>query len=1403
MAFLHLDRLYILAGEGQVLRVFDHAENKLIGSYGIFNSEAIHGIVCHGVSCSNEAPRSTAILLLWGGRSISILNVGITLDLTHKVHVEAVVHEQFCTDWVMDGCFYAYHHIPDESIDESTSPDFFLVNAHNEVISLRLPRKSRGETELARNPIAAGPRSMLYSAHIITTGAGRVLIAAGTFSGEIIFWSFRPGNSGVALSSTHNIFRGHQGSIFGLQISEAAGDGPVQRVLASCSDDRTIRIWDVSDTTSQLSPKQLQPSSESGFGASDADSVKCLATAMAHTSRIWGLRFLRHKDDSWGLLSYGEDAIAQARILCPEPIGKVSSLEATRLRFELRHQTTYRYHSGKSIWAAAVHDESTYSCLISTGGADGRITSYRPRLKDLDLRSQASFYQNTIEEACGRQAADSQLSNGSDGHVSKKQPQAPAGHLFNALGGDWKISRTISDGIYSDLAGGFEGTATFTPREPSDDSYDAEYLYSEIGDFTTPQGLKLKANRQYVWRYHDSSDSVTVWFVKTDGSQTVDYLFHTLSFHKPESENREHFQQALPFDVTASGHHSCEKDDYQVDHTFRMKSISVIDQWTAKFTVRGPRKNYIAVSNYTRNGQLCEESESNEARAEVVSPPILPTGREGDWKLQRGDGFKTYAWLSETDFLASTEHGYILIGTVNYRGRTGQTAMPGISWETIHCKTSLRPSCIATSVPSMGIVLLTGSEGTIYLYQHSIKRVLAIHQLPGKLAYLRAQDLRLSWADASRADPSTFHTALGSQENGWRHLKDRTTAVLEVGLVAKCLGSSEINVMFLRYSSEWSYSINELQYEFKDTFIVTSSCFVKIQIQLLILGSRRGELAVYDLSESLQRPRRGHTVRLHGDAITSIVVVANEFQACEVGKIFFATTGRDGTYKIHSLNVNQVEQRDDGGVIEIETVNDCKLPFGPYIEGAYFDFLTQHLFIWGFRSTQFIVWNESRKAEVLSVECGNAHRNWDYVAHKDGKGGGSFVFTKASLCCIYFQEQASHRVLQCGSHGREVKALALSPPSQDRGDLRSRFLVTGAEDTAIRIFGHGPANENPRLHCLRILTDHTTGIQQLRWSADGRRLFSAAGCEEFLVWRITPIHFIGLGVVREARCPTVTEPPDLRIMDFDVLTKPVAPGTTSDPRANAYLLTMAYSDSSMRVYYYSSWLEHKFHLVFTGSYTTHCLTQIRDLRPTFQGDLHLCTTSTDGSLAFWQLDTRDLPKSATPVPPQSPLWSLLHKGHQSSVKCLEIFPLSSSESIVVTGGDDGDVWLTHLNFSNSEGSYPTSAVIKLSPAHAAAVTSVACLGTADMGKSGMLLLASVSTDQRLKVWIVAIDKGAGLEGVRLANASDVYTNVADPSSLGHFQDEEGRLWLYVAGVGIEIWRVKLEVPPIRDSFRVH
>lgn len=194
----------------------------------------------------------------------------------------------------------------------------------------------------------------------------------------------------------------------------------------------------------------------------------------------------------------------------------------------------------------------------------------------------------------------------------------------------------------------------------------------------------------------------------------------------------------------------------------------------------------------------------------------------------------------------------------------------------------------------------------------------------------------------------------------------------------------------------------------------------------------------------------------------------------------------------------------------------------------------------------------------MSIECGGAHRNWAYVPLPESDGGGRFIYTKASTLHIHSQSEASHKVIQAGGHGREIKAVAVSPPLQSFEGESDRYIATGAEDTCIRIWSY-KAEELKSTHTV---SKHITGIQALHWSSNGQYLFSAAGREEFFVWRVQPLPLPGLevGVVCVSQCPAVTEAGDLRIMDFEILE------VREDAEATRrFLVSLVYSDSSVRV----------------------------------------------------------------------------------------------------------------------------------------------------------------------------------------------------------------------------------------------
>lgn len=127
--------------------------------------------------------------------------------------------------------------------------------------------------------------------------------------------------------------------------------------------------------------------------------------------------------------------------------------------------------------------------------------------------------------------------------------------------GQWSLHRTIRDRLHGHH-GALDGQATFSQT-------DATHLtYDETGTLKLESGAQLEATRQYLWTF--APDLVTVRF--WDGR-----LFH----------------QFVPSHHAAGTDHPCGEDFYTVRYDF-----TSWPEWTAVWTVTGPRKDYVSTSTY-------------------------------------------------------------------------------------------------------------------------------------------------------------------------------------------------------------------------------------------------------------------------------------------------------------------------------------------------------------------------------------------------------------------------------------------------------------------------------------------------------------------------------------------------------------------------------------------------------------------------------------------------------------------------------------------------------------------------------------------------------------------------------------------------------------------------------------
>lgn len=372
------DERLVLQGQGLYCRLVDEESGKLLAELKTFKRNNVHGFSIF------SQKRGHVQLLAWGGQSVRVIDLIYNSNAVtgcSDTSLSATSAEFLAPDWILAGCASSFN---------NAGGCAYLVTAHNALIGLRMvdcDPSSRYKKAIHLQQLATGVKSILYSAHTAQVSSSHVLIAAGTVFGEIIVWScFIEDPESLyftATSSIHHFFTGHDGSIFGVEISPAlpnlVGTQP-GRLLASCSDDRTIRIWDVSDCE-RASPRDPSAYSTDGFelrstgfgAAQELGSESCATKAFGHAARIWGVHFMPTTTVDQGkirLASRGEDAQCLLWDLTWDP----SSTHTQGM--QLREVSSFHYHTGKHLFSLSMRGV-TGGIVAYTGGNDGAIKTFK------------------------------------------------------------------------------------------------------------------------------------------------------------------------------------------------------------------------------------------------------------------------------------------------------------------------------------------------------------------------------------------------------------------------------------------------------------------------------------------------------------------------------------------------------------------------------------------------------------------------------------------------------------------------------------------------------------------------------------------------------------------------------------------------------------------------------------------------------------------------------------------------------------------------------------------------------------------------------------------------------------------------------------------------------------------
>ncbi|KAI9899197.1 hypothetical protein N3K66_005658 [Trichothecium roseum] len=728
--------------------------------------------------------------------------------------------------------------------------------------------------------------------------------------------------------------------------------------------------------------------------------------------------------------------------------------------------------------------------------------------------------------------------------------------------------------------------------------------------------------------------------------------------------------------------------------------------WANNMLSRGNRRVIAtggADSKISLIDECAEDGKSLSSTVILDIPDIYPT------PLQTGKGLEI---VNRFDMISANE---VLVVTSAGRLSVGSLVEGGVPiWEHVTIPEELEEDmkkCYVLRRAAPGTALLGLTSGDVYFYNRSKGTISFVVKVPRKTV-----DVTLLRADEQSM--SILVHMFGTACPQYFTLDAASGAVVE-----------EIPVTGV-----------------DSRFVVISATLVH---HFLVLGSRHGWISI------LRQGTGGYTQVLHvpprtGDCITSITPLPSK----QSSPIYLLTTHRDGYFRIL-----EVQESSEG--VQVHLRHESSPPFGPMIEGAWFteDENSPELILYGFKSKSFVVWNESRREECANVDCGGAHRTFNFWHGPSASSPMRFAFTRVSKLALYSQNRPVARTAKPGTHGREIRSLSAN----------NRYLATGSEDTTVRIWeprGLNAGNSGEReMRPVAVMRAHVTGIQTLKWLGEDY-LLSSSGLEDLFIWRVRTLDadYKGLAVVREAAFDDRSPDGDLRIMDFDVY-------RIGD---DTLVVTMVLSNSMLRSYYYTA--EGGFSVAVKGSYTGACLTQIRHLNK--PGDeIAVLTASTDGRVVVWfsmEMEQGELMFVTDQVAPL----------HQSSIKALDMVELlSSGERYILTAGDDNALGLTVLSPGPDRRILNRGIVRR---AHAAGINGVVVTATTTVtttapgsgGPEVVVMCTTVSNDQRVKTWRVRTGRDCRIEKV-----SEVRSGVADPSDVGLLGEH-----VVVGGVGLEVWR---------------
>ncbi|KAI5963137.1 WDR6 [Candida pseudojiufengensis] len=510
-----------------------------------------------------------------------------------------------------------------------------------------------------------------------------------------------------------------------------------------------------------------------------------------------------------------------------------------------------------------------------------------------------------------------------------------------------------------------------------------------------------------------------------------------------------------------------------------------------------------------------------------------------------------------------------------------------------------------------------------------------------------------------------------------------------------------------------------------------TSFTIDFENEWIILTSKKMSLLIVDLLDlSIKCFKRKIAP---GDTISSVSVINTTSKF-----INLLILSRDGTYLITKIFKNFENTN-----FEIEILLENKLTRG-LIEGGFI--YNNNLLLYGFKSSYFFVWNETKQIEIMNEICGgNGHRHFKFYFEPRMLNKFKFIYSFKNdlyLCDYYgrFIDQNIDKdfgILHRGTHGREIRDLSIS--KQEFTD-NSRLMVTSSEDSTI---GINKIYSDGEIENFWNMNNHISGMQKIKFLNNNYILSSAAN-EEFLIWKLS-FFKNDIPTVRELKRLSLTqEIPDLRIMDFDGI-----------EYENYIFLITVYSNSTIKFWNFSKVTE-TFELINKFNYSTCCILNCEIFE--INKNKYLIISATDGYILIWNIND-----------PKNIQLEIKQKLHQSGVKAICLAQLKNN-FYLITGGDDNSLTSSQIIVNDSK-----LKLINLQEELNAASATITSISHFDN------YVIVVSVDQIVRLWTF---------NPNLKCIAAKYTTVADVGCCDITTINNEKI-LIIGGSGLSSWKINI------------